>query len=293
MRNLPPASVHPDTDTSPAHAYRRRALYIEHHSAETPMQSYHVHPTIEVNYLHGCDMNYSFSGDEVTVPRKRLCIFWAAYPHRATAVSGSGQITNIHVALAEFLRWSLPKPLVAALLQGGVLATDEESPFDAELFRRWAQEMDRDDEEWPRLHALELRSRLCRLGLGGWQTLRSPRVTHAVNPAGGPTVLHLECMLKFVAENYTDPIGVNAVAAAASISRNHAIAIFRKMLGRTIREHIVDLRLQHARMQLTETDAKILAIALDSGFGSLSSFYDVFQQQLGMSPAAFRRQAGS
>jgi len=89
-----------------------QSIYIEHHDAETPMRRYHVHPTIEVNFLHGCDMHYSFSGTEVTAPERRLCIFWAAYPHRATGVSGPGSITNIHVVLAEFLRWSLPHKLV-------------------------------------------------------------------------------------------------------------------------------------------------------------------------------------
>lgn len=270
-----------------------RMVYIEHHDAETPMKRYHVHPTVEVNFLHGCDMHYSFSGNEVTAPRRRLCLFWAAYPHRATSVSGPGDITNIHVVLAEFLRWALPHGLVADLLQGAVIAATEESSLDAGMCERWSGEISNNSDEWQRLHALELRARLYRLGLSGWETLLAPRVDTEVQPSGGTAVNHLEQMLRFVAANFTHSIGIDHVANSAGISRNHAIAIFRKFLGRTIREHITDLRLQHARMHLAESNAKILTVALNSGFGSLSAFYDTFHKQVGMSPAAFRRQATS
>ena len=58
-----------------------------------------------------------------------------------------------------------------------------------------------------------------------------------------------------------------------------------------IKEHITRIRLSHAQMLLSNSDAKILSIAMDSGFGSLSSFYEAFQSHLDTTPSVFRRDA--
>jgi len=41
-------------------------------------------------------------------------------------------------------------------------------------------------------------------------------------------------------------------------------------------------------MLLTETDEKVAIIALDSGFTSLSAFYEAFSKANGISPAHYR-----
>ena len=61
------------------------------------------------------------------------------------------------------------------------------------------------------------------------------------------------------------------------------------MLGRSIKEYLVDIRVIHAKMRLTNTNDKILTVALESGFGSLSSFYEIFHKNTGVSPARFRK----
>ncbi|HHC30061.1 MAG TPA: helix-turn-helix domain-containing protein, partial [Rhodobacterales bacterium] len=45
------------------------------------------------------------------------------------------------------------------------------------------------------------------------------------------------------------------------------------------------------RMLLTETDAKVVSIALDSGFRSLSSFYAAFTEAHATSPSQYRKAA--
>ena len=55
------------------------------------------------------------------------------------------------------------------------------------------------------------------------------------------------------------------------------MTLFRRVVGVPIKEHITRIRLSHAQMLLSNSDDKILSIAMDSGFGSLSSFYEAFQ----------------
>ena len=108
----------------------------------------------------------------------------------------------------------------------------------------------------------------------------------------GNSVQHIDKMLRFIAANFTHRLTVQDVAREAGVSPNYAITLFKKMLGRTVKEHITDMRIVHAKMLLVETDRKILSVAMDCGFPSLSSFYEAFSCHTGTSPAAFRKDAG-
>lgn len=255
-------------------------------SSEEPA---HFHPSIEINYLQKCDMTYSFSGHEVELRRGRFCVFWAAHPHRKIGVKDSGTMTNVYVSLSEFLQWSLPSEFVNILLSGAVLTTLKEQDGDAALANRFASEVEAKDTLWQRLHAREMQARLHRMALEGWDVIYQPKDTQKTVLIGGHAIVHFEKMLRFVALNFASKIGVADVAEAAGLSQGHATALFKQMLGRTIMGHIKDMRIVHARMLLVETDRKILTIAMECGFGSLSSFYQCFQNYAGTSPVAFRK----
>lgn len=249
----------------------------------------HFHPSIEINYLMGCDMTYSFSGDKIEVPRGRFSLFWAAHPHSKIAVRDIGVMTNVYVSLSRFLQWSLPVDFVNALLVGNVLVAEQNAEGDETFARRLAKEAHKTDVKWQRQHALEVQSRISRMALEGWKTLRDPSARSSKTSINGNAIVHFEKMLRFVAMHFSSRIAVADVAAAAGVSQSYAILLFSKLLGRTILEHIRDIRLIHAKMLLVETDRKILTVAMDCGFGSLSSFYDCFQNHVGIAPAAFRR----
>lgn len=249
----------------------------------------HFHPSIEINYLQNCDMTYSFSGREFELPRGRFCVFWAAHPHRKIRVQDTGYMTNVYVTLSEFMQWSLPSEFVNMLLSGAVLITTEEQDGDSALANRFAAEVDANDSHWRRLHSREMQARLHRMALEGWDVVIEPEHYQKTALIGGQAIVHFEKMLRFVALNFSSKIAVTQVADAAGISQSHAIALFKKMLGKTIMGHIRDMRIVHAKMLLVEDDRKILSVAMECGFGSLSTFYKCFHDCTGQSPAAFRK----
>ena len=265
-----------------------RDVFIESHVPWVDSQFYHAHPSIEINYLRDCEMRYSFSGDPVDVPRERLCMFWAAYPHRVTHVFGQGRITNAYVTLQQFLNWSLPPDMVDQVMSGAIICSQNLDPLDQPLVARWANELDNSNPELQRLHRHEVRARLLRLGIEGWGQISPPRTTSGGMRIGGRAVESFDAMMRFVASNMFEPITVQDVADAAGISRNYAITLFKKMLGMTVKSYLSDLRIRHAKMLLAETDNKIVSVAFDCGFVSLSSFYEVFGKATGQSPAAYR-----
>lgn len=270
---------------------RGRSVFLQHHVPEVMDAPYHVHPSIEINYLQGCEMVYSFGGRPVAVPPSRFCIFWAAQPHRVQAVHGRGKITNAYIPLEEFWDWPLPKPFTDALMGGGVALATKPGVCDDAIVAQLVDEIAAQSDEVGRLHCLELQARITRMALSGWELIAPVRTNLNLGRIGGNAIAHFETMLRFVAAHYSETITLPDVAQAAGLSENYANALFRKIIGTTIKAHVTNVRIFRARMLLAETDEKIISIALDCGFGSLSSFYDAFQRRIGASPAEFRARA--
>lgn len=253
---------------------------------------YHHHASIEVNFLDGCEMDYSFTGTAVTVKPGRMTVFWGAAPHRVIDVRGSGQVVNVYVSFSQVLRWGLPTPFVDALVGGDIIGADRDSPTDRVMFQRWADEYREGTPAWRKLIIGEVEMRFRRLALEGWSVLMQGHgEARAVVGSSGAAMQHIEEMLRYIADNYASAITVTDVAEHVGLSANYAMTLFRRVIGMPIMEHVTRIRLSHAQMLLTNSDKKILTIAMDSGFGSLSSFYETFTSRTQKTPAAYRRES--
>ncbi len=82
--------------------------------------------------------------------------------------------------------------------------------------------------------------------------------------------------------------GVPALLEMAGRSHEHVCREFGKILGMTPTDYVNDLRLNHAAALLAGSDDKIHAIAMDSGFDSLSHFHHLFKKKFNLSPARYR-----
>lgn len=73
------------------------------------------------------------------------------------------------------------------------------------------------------------------------------------------------------------------------ISQNYLIQLFRKKYGLTPVKYLNQLRIEKSLDLLSNTSSNITDIALRSGFESLSTFYDFFKKQIGMTPKEYRK----
>lgn len=80
------------------------------------------------------------------------------------------------------------------------------------------------------------------------------------------------------------------LAAHVGLPRRTLDHEFRKHLGRTVHEELVRTRLTRARTLLAETDLKLLAVAVRSGFRDASQLCHSFKETFGVSPMDYRRQ---
>lgn len=86
------------------------------------------------------------------------------------------------------------------------------------------------------------------------------------------------------------PVRLEEVAAAAGASLAHLQRSFRAAYGVSMVAYVQTLRLRRAQALLLEGDAPIEAVAAAVGLASASYFTRLFTREVGVSPAAFRRQ---
>jgi LacI family transcriptional regulator len=68
---------------------------------------------------------------------------------------------------------------------------------------------------------------------------------------------------------------------------------FKKVVGRSINNEVLRIRLNTAVQLLCETDLAIKVIAMKSGFGSTSYMSAVFREKLNRTPGSYRDAAGA
>jgi len=264
----------------------------------------HVHAEVELNLIGLHPLQYLFAGGAVAFPVGRWLAYWAAMPHRVLAVPGACTMAWITVPLDTFLGWATPD-LAQRILGGAIIVEPQAQPGAGERAEAWTSAL-REAASAAERHivALEVEALVRRLALHGQalpQTGRDHLAAAAapVVPAGtrprrsrsapGQSLALVERICRYLAAHYREEIAIADCARAAGVHSHHAMTLFRRTCGTTIHAYLTRLRLAHAQRRLLSSDAAVLAIALEAGFGSQARFYVAFTAAYGTTPAAFRR----
>ena len=98
--------------------------------------------------------------------------------------------------------------------------------------------------------------------------------------------------LQYIREHSTEPLKVPQIVKHLQVSRRKLEQRFRAVVGKTLRQAIVDIRLERAKQLLLETDWPMERIADRSGLVSRQTLHNVFVAQEQMTPAQFRDRFG-
>ncbi len=99
-----------------------------------------------------------------------------------------------------------------------------------------------------------------------------------------------ECIINYILQNFHDPsLTASMVCQEMKISQKYLIQFLKEQTGKTFAKYIEDLRVEKAKELLLNTDYSNERIAGEAGFGSMNSFYRVFNKKTGVSPGAFRK----
>lgn len=250
----------------------------------------HMHSQIELNFVLEGQMTYWFDGRELTVDAGRLCLFWGMVPHQVIARAEPTRFVCLYVPMSVFLGFASLSRFRDAVFRGAVIEAMHLTAWDRDIFLRWREELLSGDASLTEIIRNELTARVLRVERDGWRDLREEGSAIAsLAPHGAERIEHVERMLRFVAEHALGDVRAEAVAASSGLHPNYAMSLFKRSVGQSITQAITRHRLDTAQSLLISTDKSITEIVYESGFGSISRFYEAFSDRFGERPKKFRQ----
>jgi len=110
------------------------------------------------------------------------------------------------------------------------------------------------------------------------------------NPTPAADPAWLERVRLVLDRDYVNDQRLDDLAQHAGVSAGYLCRRFRAYTGKTVFEYLLDRRIQAAMLLLRNSDRKVLAVAMDTGFNDFAYFSRAFKRVLGCTPSAYRRQ---
>jgi len=96
-------------------------------------------------------------------------------------------------------------------------------------------------------------------------------------------------ILYYLETNYQDNPTLSEMAQMANISEGHLSRLFSSQLGITFSKYLSNVKLNHVKALLQQTDKSITEIALITGYCNSDYLSACFKKQTGMTPKEFRK----
>jgi len=96
--------------------------------------------------------------------------------------------------------------------------------------------------------------------------------------------------VRFIDENFASVLRVNEIAKMVYLSPDHFTEVFSAVMGRTPRDYIRHVRLEHAKVSLRNSDTPITQVALACGLCDHAHLSQVFRAVVGVTPSQYRAQ---
>jgi AraC-like DNA-binding protein/quercetin dioxygenase-like cupin family protein len=90
-------------------------------------------------------------------------------------------------------------------------------------------------------------------------------------------------------DRFRENLSLGEVARAAGVHPAYLARVFRRHFRCSAGEYVRQLRVEHARRELSRGDAPLAEIALEAGFSDQSHLTNVFRRHTGLTPAAYRK----
>lgn len=252
------------------------------------MRAAHRHGDLELNFLLKGSMCYLIGGAFVTIPQDQLCVLWGTMPHQSIASDSERKMMLVTLPLAQAMSWNLPGEFLRQLLSYGVAIDPQVNQNDIHLLRQWQRDLDGGNDEYRYLVLDEIAARLRRMAMN---VMESDQKIHS-NATEVPSAeaLHLTGkMAELISQKFKQPLSVAQIARHVHLHPGYAMTIFRQQTGITLNTYLTRQRVAQAQRLLAMSALPILEVAAESGFNSMSRFYEAFKSESSCTPLQFRK----
>ena len=254
---------------------------------------WHWHPALEFNVITKGTMEYFVENEHYTLTAGQGIVKNAHLLHMAQPASHTPDAAMFSVIMdPAFLAPAgsvIYRKYIAPLLgsQGlGSLVLRPEVPWQRAMLEGLRQAYALSQAETG-AYELAIHTHMCQV----WMAMAEhqeelPR--RALSPAQRTDQVRAKQMLTFLQAHYRERLTLDQVAQAANVSRNTCMACFRRVLGLSPMEYLLNHRLEQACHLLLTTHWPVSQVAEACGFGDASYFGKAFRKKTGLSPAKNR-----
>lgn len=259
-----------------------------------PWDCFHRHDEVEMLFsISDQAVIYRFGGNLIEIKPRQTVLFWGALPHQLVEIERDALQYWLTVPPAVFMRWQLPEELIRDIFHGVMLFDDDPQlrALDLALFPLWKDELCSADPVASGAAEISIEARFRRFAARSYGINRErPQVIQHLNNAERDQFM---TMYDYVAQHYREDLYIEDIAAAAHLHPNYAITLFKKKCGVNIMDLVSLLRVFEAQRLLLTTDMKVIDIAMEAGFTSVSNFYKTFNRINKKTPRHYRADAVS
>ena len=95
--------------------------------------------------------------------------------------------------------------------------------------------------------------------------------------------------MQYINLNFAEPLTLSSVSKHFYISPNYLSLIFKEVTGFNFVEYLNILRIKEAQRLFANSNFKVIKVAEEVGFGSISHFARVFKKVTGYSPLNYKK----
>lgn len=104
-----------------------------------------------------------------------------------------------------------------------------------------------------------------------------------------PGSVYVKYAVDYISEHFSEKIKINDLANYIGVSRSYLTSSFRKSMGCSPQEFLVNLRMEKAQSMLRKTDVPISAVAGAVGYTDQLAFSKMFKKYYKVSPKDYRK----
>lgn len=104
-----------------------------------------------------------------------------------------------------------------------------------------------------------------------------------------PGAVYAKHAMEYIEQHYREKIKINELAEYIGVNRSYLTNMFKKTMGCSPQEYLVQFRMEKAKSLLKSTDMPINAVAAAVGYSDQLAFSKMFRLYTKLSPKAFRQ----
>lgn len=105
-----------------------------------------------------------------------------------------------------------------------------------------------------------------------------------------PGAVYVKHAVEYMTYHYDEKLKINDLADFIGINRSYLTSSFKKHMGCSPQEFLINLRMEKAKSLLKKTEMSINAVANAVGYPDQLAFSKVFKQHCGMSPRMYKEE---